>query len=318
MKRSHQRVRPFSLVFGHDKIKGIPVTVMDMRAVFMGLAFAVMWSSAFATARIIVADVPPFTTLVLRFAISGALATGLALALGQSWRLTRAQALAVVVFGLCQNALYLGLNFVALQWIPASVAAIIASSMPLIVAALGWAFRGERVAPLGVAGLCAGFAGVILIMGSRVQGGVDPAGVALCVMAAFALAVATLAVKGASSGGNLMMIVGLQMLVGSAILAPIAALTETLPAQVGLPAMLAFAYQILVPGLMATLLWFALVARIGTVRAATFHFLNPFFGVAVAAALLGERITTLDIVGVAVVMAGIYAVQRSRAGQPVV
>jgi probable blue pigment (indigoidine) exporter len=285
---------------------------MDIRAILMGLAFALMWSSAFATARIIVADVPPFTTLALRFAISGALAVGLALALGQSWRLTRAQGLAVIVFGLCQNALYLGLNFVALQWIPASVAAIIASSMPLIVAALGWALRGEKVSGLCLMGLSAGFAGVILIMGSRVQGGVDPAGVALCVLAACALAVATLAVRGASSGGNLLMIVGLQMLVGSAILAPIAALTETLPTHVGLPAMLAFAYQILVPGLMATLLWFALVARIGTVRAATFHFLNPFFGVAVAAILLGERVTTLDFVGVAVVMAGIYAVQIAR------
>ena len=41
-----------------------------------------------------------------------------------------------MVFGLCQNALYLGLNFVALQWIQASLASIIASSMPLIVALL--------------------------------------------------------------------------------------------------------------------------------------------------------------------------------------
>jgi probable blue pigment (indigoidine) exporter len=218
----------------------------------------------------------------------------------------------VLVFGICQNALYLGLNFVALQWIPASVAAIIASSMPLIVAALGWAFRGERVSPLGILGLCAGFGGVILIMGSRVQGGVDPAGVGLCVMAAIALAVATLMMRGASSGGNLLMVVGLQMLIGSAMLAPIAMLTETLPTQVGLPAMLAFAYQICVPGLMATLLWFALVARIGTVRASTFHFLNPFFGVAVAAALLGESVTVLDFIGVAIVMAGIYAVQVAR------
>jgi probable blue pigment (indigoidine) exporter len=289
---------------------------MDIRAILMGLAFALMWSSAFATARIIVADIPPFITLTLRFAISGALAIGLALVLGQSWRLTRAQALAVVVFGICQNALYLGLNFVALQWIPASVAAIIASSMPLIVATLGWAFRGERVSPLGIAGLCAGFGGVILIMGSRAQGGVDPAGVALCIIAAIALAVATLMVRGASSGGNLLMIVGLQMLVGSAILAPIAAFTEVLPTQVGMPAMLAFAYQICVPGLMATLLWFALVARIGTVRAATFHFLNPFFGVAVAAALLSESIGVTDIVGVMIVMAGIYAVQHSLADAP--
>jgi probable blue pigment (indigoidine) exporter len=289
---------------------------MDLRAILMGLAFALMWSSAFATARIIVAEIPPFTTLALRFAISGGLAVLLARALGQNWHLTRAQGMAVVVFGLCQNALYLGLNFVALQWVPASVAAIIASSMPLIVAVLGWVLRGEKVSGTGLFGLFMGFAGVIMIMGSRVQGGVDPVGVALCVLAAIALAIATLAVRGASAGGNLLMIVGLQMMVGSAILTPLAMVTEDLPATVGAQAVLAFAYQICVPGLLATVLWFALVARIGAVRASAFHFLNPFFGVAIAAALLGERITSLDMLGVCVVMAGIYIVQRSRRAAP--
>ena len=52
--------------------------------------------------------------------------------------------------------------------------------------------------------------------------------------------------------------------------------------------------------------------RIGPVRAATFHFLNPVFGVGVAALLLGERLTWLDGVGVAIVTAGILAVQISR------
>ncbi|MDP5326665.1 MAG: EamA family transporter, partial [Paracoccaceae bacterium] len=75
----------------------------------------------------------------------------------------------------------------------------------------------------------------------------------------------------------------------------------------------AFAYQVIVPGLMATGLWFALVQRIGAVRGAAFHFLNPFFGVAIAAMLLGEHINGLDYLGVAIIMAGILAVQMSRA-----
>jgi drug/metabolite transporter (DMT)-like permease len=48
------------------------------------------------------------------------------------------------------------------------------------------------------------------------------------------------------------------------------------------------------------------------VRASTFHFLNPFFGVAVAAALLGEHVSGTDILGVLIAMAGILAVQWSR------
>jgi hypothetical protein len=34
--------------------------------------------------------------------------------------------------------------------------------------------------------------------------------------------------------------------------------------------------------------WFELVRRIGAVKAATFHFLNPFLGVAISAIVLDE------------------------------
>ena len=284
---------------------------LDLPALLMGLAFSLMWSSAFATARIIVVDASPLLVLALRFLISGVIAVTIARVRGQSWHLSRPVARSVVIFGLCQNALYLGLNFVALQWVEGSLASVIASSMPLLVAAIGFAM-GERLPRLGIAGLLAGFAGVALIMGSRITQGADPTGVALCVIGATALAFATRLVKSVSAGGNLLMVVGLQMLVGSALLALTAMAIEVPRLNLTPHLIAALSYQIFVPGLTATLLWFTLVRRIGAVRAATFHFLNPFFGVAVAATLLGERITPTDVAGVMIAMAGILAVQMSR------
>jgi drug/metabolite transporter (DMT)-like permease len=278
----------------------------------MGVAFAFMWSSAFTSARMIVADAPPVAALSLRFLISGLVGVGIALALGQSWRLTPAQWRATVIFGICQNALYLGLNFVAMQTVEASLAAIIASTLPLMVAVAAWAVFRETLRPLAIAGLVAGFAGAALIMGSRLSGGVDLQGVILCVLGAMALTLATLSVRGATSGGNVLMIVGLQMLVGSAVHAPVAFLTETLEVNWTWRLGAAFAYTTLVPGLAATVVWFMLVNRIGATRAATFHFLNPFFGVAVAAAFLGETLGTVDLIGVAIIAAGILAVQLAR------
>jgi len=286
---------------------------MDLRALFMGVAFAAMWSSAFATARIIVAGAPPLHALALRFLISGLLAIALARALGQTWRMERTQARAVILFGLCQNALYLGLNFIALQSTPAALASIIASTMPLLVAFLGWAVLGQRLKPLGVLGLALGLSGVALIMGTRLTAGADPLGILLCTGGALALAVATLTLRGASASGNLLMVVGLQMLVGSAALLPVALGLESWRLAPSLPLAAAFAWQILVPGLAATMIWFALVRRLGTVRAASFHFLNPAFGVLFAAILLGESVGPWDVAGVLVVTLGIVAVQRARA-----
>lgn len=286
--------------------------MMDIRAIGMGMLFSLMWSSAFATARIIVAAAPPLLALSVRFLISGLIAVIIARALGQSWRLSKPLLRSVIIFGLCQNALYLGLNFIAMQNIEASLASIIASSMPLIVALLGWLWQGEKVGPLGFGGLCAGFVGVALIMGGRVSGGADPVSIGLCILGATALAVATLTVRSASSGGNLLMIVGLQMLVGSFILGIVGLISETPQITPSLPLLLAFLYQLFIPGLAATILWFSLVAKVGPIKASTFHFLNPFFGITIAAIILHEKIGVLDVVGVAIAAAGILAVQMSR------
>ena len=95
----------------------------DIVAIVMGVAFGVMWASAFTSARVIVAHAPPLHALAIRFLISGLIGVGIARALGQSWSLTRRQWIATAVFGICQNGLYLGLNFVAMQTVEASLAA---------------------------------------------------------------------------------------------------------------------------------------------------------------------------------------------------
>ena len=285
---------------------------MDIRALGMGLLFALIWSSAFTSARIIVADAPPLAISAIRFAISGFIGVAIARALGQSWHLTRNQWRTIFVFGLCQNGLYLGLNFMAMTTIEASVASIIASTMPLMVAFAGWSFLREKLSPVTALGLMLGFVGVAVIMGSRIGAGVDLFGVGLCFVGAAALTVATLAMRGATSGDNLMMIVGLQMFVGSAVLFIASPFFEVWEFDWNPRMLSALTYTILAPGLLATWVWFSLVNRIGAVRAATFHFLNPFFGVAIAAVLLGETLGWLDLVGVAIITVGILAVQLSK------
>jgi drug/metabolite transporter (DMT)-like permease len=289
---------------------------MDVRALVLGLVFAFIWSSAFSSARIIVEAAPPLSALALRFYISGLIAVGIAAALGQSFRLSRNQWRAVLIFGVSQNAVYLGLNFVAMQTVEASLAAIIASAMPLLVAATNWGVFRERLPVMGIAGLVAGFAGVAIIMAARFEGGADATGVILCLLGVVALTVATLSVRtAASDGANLLMVIGLQMLAGATALVPPAILMEAATFRVdwSWELVAAFVYTTIMPGLAATFIWFRLVGRIGATRAATFHFLNPFFGVAIAAILLGERLTLADVVGVVVITLGILAVQTARA-----
>ena len=286
---------------------------MDFRAALMGVGFAFMWASAFATGRMIVTAAPPMTALFARFACSAVVAILLALALGQNMRLSRVEWRVVILFGISQNVLYLGLNWFAMQWVEASAAAIIASTMPLMVAVMGWAVMKDKPRPIALAGLVAGIVGVGLIMGVRLQHGLNIPGAIMCLLGAVGLSAATLSVGRAGGSRNMMMIVGLQMVVGAVILLIPAALLEWgRPIAWSGQVVAAFLYTVLLPSVAATWVWLLLVERIGPVRAATYHFLSPFFGVVIAAALLGERFGLSDLLGALIVAAGILMVHLSK------
>ena len=286
---------------------------MTLRSLLLGVAFSIMWSSAFTSASIAVAYAPPLLILTVRFLISGLLGVGIAWSLGQRIALSQREWIAVAVLGVCQNTIYLGMCFMAVQRVQASVVVIIASLLPLLVTAAHWLFFKERTAILGVLGLLAGLSGVLLIMLNKAIAGMDTVGVGLAVIGVLALTAATLLVGSSfAKNKNVLMIVGLQMLVGALTLLPLSMLLETWTVNWTTNLIVAFSYTTLVPGLLATFIWFGLVGQIGPTRASAFHFLNPFFGVCIAALMLGESLTISYGIGVAIVMAGILAVQLSR------
>lgn len=286
---------------------------LDGTAMIIGVVFALIWSSAFSVVKLALEDAPPFWLLTARFFLSGCLAVAIAWGLGQRLPSLKRQWLAILILGLCQNSLYLGLNFKAMTLVPAGLAAILASSVPLIVALFSWLFLRERLGWIGYAGLAAGFLGVVMIMMGRIIEGGDGFGMILCLIGAVAMASATLIVRNTDLGSGLLMIVGLQMLVGSFSLLPVSYFLEDIESiRLTLRLAAAFAYVTLMPGLLATFIWFYLVRRMGATHAAAFHFLNPAFGVIIAAMLLGEMIGFRDVIGIGIVMVSILIVQLCR------
>ncbi|HHZ79044.1 MAG TPA: EamA family transporter, partial [Candidatus Lambdaproteobacteria bacterium] len=200
---------------------------MDFRSMLMGISFSIIWSSAFTSARILVTAASPLMVLSLRFLISGLLGIALAYMLGQKIQLNREEWLVVVIIGVSQNALYLAFNFIAMQWIEAGLAAIIASLLPIVVAVVCWFFLGEKTGLKGILGLVAGFGGVLVIMLDKLSGRSASLGMALCLIGLAGLAAATLYVgRLMSSNKNVIMIVGLQMLVGCITLFPLSLIFE--------------------------------------------------------------------------------------------
>ena len=287
--------------------------MIDIRALLVGIIFAFIWASAFTSARIIVADAPPLFALSMRFWVGGFIGIGMARWYGQSMRLTPIQWRAAIIFGVFQNGIYLGLNFVAMQWVEASFASIVASVMPLLVAMAIWLFFREKLSWIGIVGLFVGFIGVSMVMTSRLAGGIDSLGVLLCVIAVFSLTLTTLMIRGVASGGNLLMVVGVQMIIGAVVLLIPALMLESLyDVSFSWSLIAAFSYTVVFAGLIATYLWMWLVDYIGATKAATFHFMNPIFGVSISAFVLSEALSWTDIIGILITSLGIFAVQFSK------
>ena len=285
---------------------------MDFRGIFMGVIFSLVWSSAFTSATVVVTSAPPLLSLSLRFFLAGIIGVFIALLLGQTMRLTQTQWRVTFIFGICQNTLYLGLNFLALQTVEASLASIIASSMPLMVALSGWMIFGEKLSFLTSVGLFLGFFGVAMIMGLRVTVGADSYGIILCIIGSIAFTAATLTVPKTNFNGNMLMVVSLQMFVGAFFVGIAGFFTEEIVIKLSWQLTVAFFYTTLFPGLGATFIWFLMVKRMGAVKASTFHFLNPFFGVLIATLILGEATSIMDFLGVVVITVGILMVQLSK------
>lgn len=284
---------------------------MKFRDLILGLSFALIWSSAFTSARISMFDAPPFLLLSVRFFVSGFIAIGLAYIVGQSINFSKSEWSAIFIFGVCQNTIYLGLNFVAMQWIDASLAATIASLLPLVVTIFLWLFFKEQLTALGLIGLVVGLLGLMLIVYPTLQNSFNIVGILFCLIGVLALAIATIVVRN-STNKNMIMMIGIQMMVGSFTLLPLSIAFEVWEINLTLSLITSFLYTTIFPGLIATLIWFKLIYFIGPIKAAAFHFLNPFFGVLIANIILSESLFWQQAIGVLLVTMAILSLQISN------
>src|SRR5882724_6669447 len=123
-------------------------------------AFCVLWSSAFAVAKLALADCPPLLLLTFRFLLAGAVMLGAAALTGVSLKMSRRDLILFAVLGIANQAAYLGIGYVGLKSISAGLSALVISANPVLTAVLAAAFLNERLNWQKIAGLVLGVGGV--------------------------------------------------------------------------------------------------------------------------------------------------------------
>lgn len=277
--------------------------------------FCLLWSSAFAAAKIAVHDGPPLVLLSARFLLAGVLLLAVA-RLGAGWRLPAPRELAMLaLLGVLNNALYLGLSWTGLTTVSSAFMAVLISTNPLLIGILAAPVLGERLTWRKLAGLCLGLAGVALVLRSRLSGmHEDLHGTLLAGGALLALVAGTLLYKRLAPAAGLWTATGVQSLAGGLALLPVALSLES-AADVRLTASLvgSMAYMVVAVSMGGYYLWFLILGRASATSASALHFLMPPLGLLFGWALLGEPVSRLDLLGIVPIALGIWlATRRER------
>lgn len=282
------------------------------------IAFCLLWSAAFVAGKIGVTDCPPLLLLTARFLLAGLLILALAALGGDKWTLTRRDVAALVVLGIANNALYLGLGYTGLQTVSAGLNALIVSANPVFTAILAAAFLGERITFRKVAGLILGVAGVAFIVSHRMSSGSDSAvGIAYSVGALAAIVAGTILFKKLAPQGGLWLGNGIQNLAGGLALAPFAFTVSSVSDVVPSWRLLgALAFLVVFVSIIAYLLWFHLLTVCGASAASAYHFLMPPLGMLFGWLILDEHLALNDLLGIVPVALGIYLVTRPARPRP--
>lgn len=281
------------------------------RYTLLAITFSILWALAFIAIKIALLGMPPLTLQASRFLVAGAGLLAIAWLLGRPFPARRDDWRAIVFLGLLNHALYLGVTTFAIQRMSAGMAAVLASTNPVMLALVApWAL-GERMGLVKAGGLALSYAGVVWVMWSRVGPDNQPGAMALFLVSVGFLVSGTIVFKRLAPSLDRLVLTGGQLLVAGIVLAVPAALAERwTDVQVTAPFLLAQGYLIVGVSWVAILIWFWLLDHGDASRASAWFFLNPIVGLLLAALLLGEPLDGQDLLGAAGVAAGIYLVQR--------
>jgi drug/metabolite transporter (DMT)-like permease len=280
-------------------------------------AAVIAWGGSFVATKIALQEVSPVTVVWLRFGI-GVILLGLAVIWRRQFTLPGRNDLAYfALLGFIGITFHQWLQSTGLETAQATTTAWIVATTPIFIALLGWLALKERLRRLQVAGIFLAAAGVVVVvtqgdLAALSAGNFGTPGDLLILLSAPNWAVfsilsrrslkrfpAAVVIFYAMAAGWLF--TTLLFLMGSGV-------SELVGLSLGGWAAVLF-LGIFCSGL-AYIFWFDALELLPVAQVGAFVYLEPFITVVVAAALLGEVILPVSLVGGATILLGVWLVQR--------
>lgn len=276
----------------------------------------VIWGCTFVQTKVLInSGLRPDEIFTLRFIIA------YVLMLPFSWRNLFLDSfkdeMTALLLGLTGGSLYFITENYALAYGYCSNVSLIVCLTPLVTALIvGWRYPSERLGKAGAAGSVAALAGMALVVfnGNFVLE-LSPLGDILALAACLCWALYSLLIKHLGTRYGNMLITRKVFGYGLLTIMPLLFM-RGINHDVLLEGGIQVWGNILFLGCVASMLcflgWNWCLARLGTVRATNFIYLNPVIAIVSSALVLGERVTWIAISGAVLILAGLVYIDKHR------
>jgi len=286
------------------------IVPMTRRAAFLFAALGLAWGIPYLLIKIAGEELPPATLVLARTTVAAVILVPIAVIrheVGPALRRWR-PLLAYTVAEIILPWLFLAR---AEHTLPSSTSGLLTAAVPLVgivVAAVSG--RAERLGGRGWLGLGLGTVGVAALVGLDI-GGSDLFAVAEMSVVVVGYAVGPAVLSRWLSDVSGLGVVAVSIGAAALVYVPFVLFGPGLPTRPPSGRVIA---SVIVLAVVCTagafLLFFALIAELGPVRATTIVYVNPVVAVVAGAVVLRERVTAWTVLGFALVLAGSFLVTR--------
>ena len=291
----------------------------ERRFSILAFVFLILfWSSAFGAIKVSLEYAPPILFAGMRTLLCGLVVALAALVWGGRANLRR-DWLIYLILAVLNVVLFMGLQTFTILYMPSGSAAVVIYLQPILVGLASYLVLSEQLSVPKVVGLVLGFSGVVVVSTGSLSGSSlgSPLGVAYGVGSALSWTLGTVYFKWYGERLSTLWAVAVPFSAGGVVLTGLGLVLESLSSISWTGTYLAsFLYTALVGTALAWMLWLGLVKAGEASRVSAYVFLVPLASVLLGAAFLGETLSPWLLAGAALVICGIYLVNRQSAGGP--
>ena len=278
----------------------------------MPAVFVLIWSTGFIVARYGMPNSPPFSFLLVRYALSVLCFLGWIALARVAWPRSRAQWVHLGITGVFMHAGYLGGVWAAVKaGMGSGLSALIVGLQPVLTA-IWLSSRGNgHVSRRQWVGLWLGFIGLAMVVSRKLEGGIEvtPWSVTMAVMALFSITIGTLYQKKFVQPCDVRSANTVQLLAALVVTLPLAG-WESEAIRWNAEMVGAMAWSVLGLTLGGSSLLYLLIQRGAAASVTSLMYLVPPTTAVIAWFLFGEAITWVTLMGIAVTAIGVSLVVR--------